>query len=322
MPIVRELRIWWRLKSHISLNRNLIISGTTILVLIAIISIPWNVRIQLPALMSYQSQNLFAPDTGQIDKVLIKKGDKVKQGQLLATMHSPLLQYKILRTKEEIAKLEWALRSTATEKTSIENINIIEQKLSAERTRLAGLYKNQQQLVLKAPFNGYVEYLYPSLRHAIWIKSRQLLITVINPNKTTIEAYIRSADLADLSPNKKAEFIAEDLAYEPIPCLISDIDYQHIKTLQIKTATKIDEKIDLPHLAYLISQYGGHIVMRNTKEGLIPEQSIRRISFTPVKPGSIKNALRGQVYITIKQDSMISRILKQIAAVIIRESGF
>jgi len=114
--------------------------------------------------------------------------------------------------------------------------------------------------------------------------------------------------LGQIQPGAKADFYPEQLDWPGMPCRIVRIDNA--------------AAMQLPPV--FTSRYNGSIAIRgNNKEVLVPETSVYRVWLQPMETGEpIHRAIKGNVLIDGKPESVASFLWRQVAAVLIRESGF
>ena len=202
-----------------------------------------------------------------------------------------------------------AKRSTANPE-DLADIQIILQQLEELYSKLEGLYKEQQQLVIRAPASGVIVDLEDSLHKNRWINETLPLAFIIDPHTAIIRGVLPETELARVHVAKEAVFIPDDLARGKIIAHVKDIELANTRYL------------DIP---YISSVYGGDIaVQMDNDKNLVPENSVYQVRL--IMDEQLKNiptnVIRGIVHIEGEARSFARRIYDIGASVIIRESGF
>jgi membrane fusion protein (multidrug efflux system) len=108
----------------------------------------------------YQSITLYAKTSGYMDKILVDKGDNVKEGQLLATIVSPETDQAYnaaladMLNKEKISKRDQVL--VKKEYISTEDAESSETALKMAQAQVESLKQQMEYKNLTAPFSGTV----------------------------------------------------------------------------------------------------------------------------------------------------------------------
>jgi putative peptide zinc metalloprotease protein len=123
-----------------------------------------------------------------------------------------------------------------------------------------------------------------------------------------IEAFLTEDHLGQIQAGAEADFYPEQIDWPSIKCRIMRID--NAAALQLPPV--------------FTSRYSGSIAIRgNNKEVLVPETSVYRVWLQPLTTDEpINRAIKGNVLIDGKAESIASSLWRQVAAVFIRESGF
>jgi multidrug efflux pump subunit AcrA (membrane-fusion protein) len=119
--------------------------------------------ITLPGdLVGYYEAALHSKVTGYLTRVMVDKGDWVKQGQLLATLEVPELDQNLARVRAQlqIAKLTWGrldrVRNTDPKLVAKEDVDIAYSKYMEARALVGELETMVGYTSLVAPFDGVI----------------------------------------------------------------------------------------------------------------------------------------------------------------------
>lgn len=309
LPIVKEIKYWIEHRQHMEWNRNTLATLSAVLVAIGILFIPWKSRIEAPGLLRVAVHTeLFMPFPGKLDRILVGKGENVKAGQALVQFNSSDLDSRIEQSKIKIESLKWEVSFHGQEKNLNDRHLVALTELESAVSEYDGLMDEHKRLTVQAPFDGEIIEVNDLLNAGEWIAKDEPLLTVGQFGAYQIEAFLAEDHLRQIQPGARAKFYPEQLDWPVIPCRIMRID--NASALQLPPV--------------FTSRYSGSIAIRgNNKDSLVPETSVYRVWLQPMDTGeSINRAIKGNVLIDGKPESIASSLWRQIAAVLIRESGF
>lgn len=311
MPVFNIMQGWWEMRSSIIKRKRFYISATIFLLLIVAIIYPWNTSIRVPAVFQSQEKTtLYATLPGYIENNLMKIGDVVKKGDVLMKLVSPELEHDIEMTLKEIDILRLQAKRIAASSEELSNIQVIVQQLQESRSKLKGLYEEQNKFIIRAPIDGIIFDLETSLLQGRWINPTLAIATVVQTDEPFFEGVVFEADLARIKLHATAKFIPDNAQLDTIWGYVADIEQSNLNSLQ------------LPLLA---SIYGGQVpVQFNDEQQLVPEKSAYKVRFSvsPVEHIKVDKVVRGVVHIEGKAESFLKRFYKMVASILIRESGF
>jgi putative peptide zinc metalloprotease protein len=309
LPVCREIKSWWLIREEIgSCRHNLIISLLVCSLLLGLLIIPWPPQIQLPAMLNSKNfRRVFSPIPARIEKIHVKNGQTVQQGEILFTMSNPQIDYNLTQTTTLCRDLEKELQRLINGNESLEYRHILESRLTAALTELAGYRKQQQQLNIKATITGTVFDLAKGLRPGLWLGDKQLLALVVDRSQPIIETFIDENRLETIKNDSQGLFYPDN-GSQPVSCKVNKIDPL--------TTVFLDEP-------YLASIYGGEIrVKPDEGKRMRLTNSMYRIMLDPdqlIRPDQV---IRGKIVLTGKKRSILKQYWRQVVAVFIRESGF
>ncbi|MDI1277185.1 HlyD family efflux transporter periplasmic adaptor subunit [Methylobacter sp.] len=309
LPIVKEIKHWIEHRQHMEWNRNTLTTLSAVLIAIGILFIPWQNRIEAPGLLKIAAHTeLFMPLPAKLDKILVAKGETVKSGQALVQFSSPDLESKLEQSKIKIDSLRWEQSFHGQEKSLSDRHLVVMSELESALSEYDSLMDERKRLTVVAPFDGEIIEINDQLNVGEWIAKDEPLLTVGQFDSYQIEAFLAEDHLGQIQPGAKADFYPEQLDWPGMPCRIIRIDNA--------------AAMQLPPV--FTSRYNGSIAIRgNNKEVLVPETSVYRVWLQPMETGEpIHRAIKGNVLIDGKPESVASFLWRQVAAVLIRESGF
>ncbi len=134
---------------------------------------------------------------GQVDKVLVKEGDHVKKGQLLAQLNADVMRDNIreLKTSLELASYTYRKQKSLWEKNIGSELQYLEAKTKYEslQNKLTTLETQYQKSFITAPIDGYVDAI--DVKVGEMALPGQRLFHVVNLRKMYVNAQISEAYL-------------------------------------------------------------------------------------------------------------------------------
>ena len=311
MPIAKEITNWWSMRHQIKNSKRIYINASLLALLALLFIAPWSTRIIIPAILETEDKvTIHAGTAGIISEVLIDVGSFVQQGDILLRMTSPQLEQKRNQTLREIDLIKLRFQRYAANPEDLANIQVILQQLNEVESRLEGINRQLDKLIVRSPLQGLVTDLNDGLHKGRWINEKQTLAFIIDPSLLKLEGYISEKDLNRVSHGQEAAFIPDDLGRDKVLAVINEIEGANSINIDI---------------AYLSSIFGGDIAAWRDQEGaMIPENASYRVRFD-VNGGNLippNQVVRGVVHIKGKRQSIASYIYESVLSVLIRESGF
>ncbi|BAE49947.1 HlyD family efflux transporter periplasmic adaptor subunit [Paramagnetospirillum magneticum] len=272
-----------------------------ILILLAIV--PWNGRVAAPAMLKGKDHvTLYAPSPGILSEIAVATGDTVAVGAILARLDNPDMTLRLHQAERRIGVLKYELEAVGFEDTFRNRAKAIAQELEAVTAERTALLRDQARLTLTAPIAGSVVDLSPMVQTGQWLNPKEPILGLTAGGQ--IEAYVAEDDLPRITVGASATFITEGMAGARA-ATVTAIDRTAVKALT-------DPQMTVP--------YGGSIPARFDNKALAPDVAVYRVRLS-VGGESVSTPLRGQVHIDGERRSLLGRVLRGAAAVIIREWG-
>ncbi len=158
----------------------------------------------------FQSVTLYAKTSGYMNKILVDKGDKVKQGQLLATIVTPEIDQSYeaaladLNNKRKISERDQKL--VQKEYISKEDAEATATAVKVAEAQVRSLKEQQQYKNLTAPFSGTITARYADAGALVQNAtnsqtSAQPVVTLSQLDKIRIYIYVPQANAEHLTEN-------------------------------------------------------------------------------------------------------------------------
>lgn len=311
-PILSELRVWWARRREIHARPRTLLAGATLAALSALVVIPWNRTIPLPAtLESAQSPSLYAPQPAQVAEILVSNGTTVDQGTPLIILRSPDLEAEITQASYGVLQARLKVIQAAALRERAEDRLALELELDRARQRLDRLRQDQARLTLTAPVAGQVVDIPPDLAPGEWVQAKAELGQLITPAAPgRIIAYADDAQTQRFTIGAEVTFHQLSPLSPPLTGTVTAIETVNIDAL--------------PN-AYLSASQGGPIAVLTTTHQSTPTPAapLYRVHITLTTPPPTPLRIRtGTATVQGTPQSLLSHTWRAAASVLIRESGF
>jgi putative peptide zinc metalloprotease protein len=310
MPIYRELTVWWNSRKQYAGSLRAWVSTACLVAVFALTLIPLHTSVSLPAVLQASSYaTIFAPTPGRLQQVLVHDGQVVRAGDPLVILENPSLDKEVQLVETKVGKWDYRLGRMAGYGEDRDQRQVIAESLRAGLAELKGLEAKRDNLTLKAPIAGIVRDRADSLTAGRWIDQKVPIAYLVDERQVEIEGFVPVDELAYVEVGQPARFIPLDLTRPSVGAHVTQI-------------AEVDEREFL--VPYLASVYGGDIPVRKDDKGrLNPEVSVYRVRLSlddaMISPDQI---LPGHVQIEGQPSSVARRAWDQVAATLVRESGF
>ncbi|CAK0742756.1 putative peptide zinc metalloprotease protein [uncultured Gammaproteobacteria bacterium] len=312
-PLLGEIRQWRDRRERMRLNGTLIRTLILLTLVVAALLVPWSDRVSLPALSRAAAfAALYPSSPGRLVAVHVAEGQQITAGEPVATLTSPDLEFARDQAVREQARLEAEIRQVAGSPEGRERLGVLYERLTSIRSQAATMTAQAEALIVRAPINGVITELAPSLHPGSWFRPTQRLARVVAQEQAELVALVESTDRYRITPGASAWFLPETPSVPGQPAEVVAVESVNLAQL------------DQPYLASL---YGGPVTVQSDSRSraLVPTAvwyrvSLRFTSATP--PPAPARVTRGTVRIKAEAASLIMRMWRMAAMVVIRETGF
>ncbi|HTH96324.1 MAG TPA: HlyD family efflux transporter periplasmic adaptor subunit [Stellaceae bacterium] len=306
-PIINELKVWrQRLGSRRLTRRALGSLGVGGLVIL-LLALPWHGSVIAPALLRDSHQTiLYTAEPGQM-AVLARNGQHVKTDDTVFRLVSPEIAFHKASAQAELAGIDARMKGQSFDPEQASAVEVGWEELQGASASLRQVLTQEADLTIRAPFDGVIVDVPPSLRVGEWLPRREALGMLIDPGSQTVEAYIDEADLARLHQGAKARFVPEN-GEAPVPLTLVSLGTAPVSEL---------DSLDLAS-----TNGGGIAVRKDAQNRLVPEAAIYRAILKPDEAVRLPIRLRGNVVVEADRASMLVTLYRRAAAIVIREMGF
>ena len=310
LPIIREMKNWYKLKSEIKLNKQTTRTLLIIFALLMVLFLPWKSSLKIPAVyVSEQYSKVYAPYPSKIKRILVNKDDEVDKGQNLIELYSPDLEKEISSIRRKIQLTKTKINRLSNSAGNMDQYLTLQQSLIALQTELVGLSRVQKKLVVKAPIKGKIKDFY-SLSEDMWVSNFDQLLGIVHYGTGKVKGFIKEEQIDRFLEENPAVFIPNDGVHDKVYLVSKSLDLSAIN--------------NLPYIS-LSSIHNGPVAIRNFTGGEFqyrPQTAHYIAEFELAKQSEIQFELPGYVHIEGSRYSPFANLFKGVIAILVRESGF
>lgn len=304
LPIVRELRHWWRARAGMPTGRRRIYLGL-LGVLLLILAVPW--RSQVSAFGMARSEHelrVFPPFPAKLQSVRLP--GPVAAGDALVTLDQPDIALRMRGNQEDIRNTEAQLAGLMALPNGLGEQSATRERLGVQFEQVRSARSEMARLRLRAPFAGQWMDVDPDWQVGQWAGTRQALGILVDPLHWQVDAYVKQEDIHRIATGGSVRFYPEGQS-RPIHGTVVAIGSTRASLLEH------------PMLA---SRYGGPVATTRQNDALAPTTAVFHVLVQLDTPPPALRETRGHLQINGQRRSLLVEGLTRLFAVGLRESGF
>lgn len=310
-PVWNEVKSWRSFSGEISLTRRRSwLAGFAVLLLL--LAVPWRNDLLIPARL-VDSDYFRAVTTRdvRVGAVRVADGQSVQRGDVLVVLESDELADEILMARLDIEFARVRLNTAAASAGSgFDDRLVMDGGLELAESKLDALMREQELLVVRAPFDGSVRDLLPNLHAGRWFSRGTPILSVVGGRAYVVEALVAEENSAGIVRGSTATFYPEMAHAEGrYPLKVDEVEYVVVSSIESP---------------YLADAYGGEIAVASP-DSLVPREALFRIWLSSEgadSPSTPPVALRGWVRVEGGRRSVLWLGLRRMIAMLVREMGF
>lgn len=304
MPVWREFRVWQQLRAEIPSSRRRL-CGVLVFLLFLLVAIPWKTGVRGDGVLHAAQQTaVFAPYPSVI--VFLRPGGKVAAGDVLIQLDSPDLRASGGSNEARVATLSAQLTGLQAQERGLDRTSATVERLGEQMAEVQATGEELGRLKMRAEYPGVWLDVDPSLQAGTWVNSREKIGVLVAPTRWHVDAYVSQGDVDRVVAGASAVFYPERNV-DALRGRVTDID-------ATRTAN-----LGQPLLA---SRHGGPISVAEKSQELLPIDPRYRVRIElDAAPESFRET-RGDVLIDGTRRSLLAGWMRDVLAVLIRESGF
>lgn len=308
IPIMKEFRAWWQLRSDIVQRKRSLVLPVVALTLGLLACLPLDRHVNMAAVLSAGAEfKVYSPFPAQLTQVHVSAGQTVKKGDILYELEAPGKTFELEQAGRRASLLQARLDRKTSDRDDLSQSLVLEQQLAGERQHMAGLKAELNSLKLTAPFDGQLVDVDPSARRGLWVDEDTRLGMLISRDSSEFRGFIEEQDLRRLAPGGTGYFIPDNLSVGKIPVYV--VTVARVATDDLKTLA-------------LASVFGGPIaVEQDSKKRLKAVRAVYPVVLRSRQALDVGQIVRGKVTVEAKPESFAAGVVRKVLSVLIREGG-
>lgn len=309
-PVMKEMSEWRERRQEITARPRFRWVMAWFGVALTVALLPWDARIPTQGLLKPQGYfPLVAPESARIAALPVRHGQWVTEGSILMELESPDLDYRQRTTQFREQTTRWQSIAAGVSPELLEQRRTLEAERARLQAELVSVLDEKSRYQFKAPRQGQFFLTDIDIQVGNWAGRNEQLGTLVDASAWQVVTYLPEAQLERLNEGDRAVFYAESSQGRPLALRVARIDRDTTRTLTD---------------GLLANSKGGHIPVRETTLGLVPETAVYRVVLTPAENFSpeIVQLQRGRLVMFGKRKSWLGDYVRSATAVIVREAGF
>ena len=307
-PVFAEMKRWWTRRAMFSMNLQTRRTLVGISILLVLAFAPWQTSITAPALIeSTLKAPVHLPNAARVTSLHVTNGQAIKRGDPLISASNPELDHQIELAERKTRLLELEVRRYATVFESLSNKLVSEQRLVEAQSRLNGLLQQRNELQLRAPSSGIVQFSrHLAINH--WLEPEQELFFIFEPGLSQVVSFINESQMHRVKNGTEAKFIAHDGVNGGFAARLISIDETAIEQLAYPELSSIN---------------GGKIAVHvgdDANRTVDAHYKLRAELISP--PKQISANILGTLHIETAPYAPMGSLWMAASALLLRESGF
>jgi putative peptide zinc metalloprotease protein len=238
------------------------------------LGLPLPRSVSAPAvLMADKSQVIYAPFSGQVEQLGVKRMDQVSEGHLLLTIGSRELEAELKVQELEIRVIAQEMDLLALSEEGRSMLKQKEEELEAVKARVQKLNSQLAQNQIRAEVAGLVSQWDDALVQGRYLSKDTVVGQVHAPQPRKVYAFVGEELIADIQVGDRAKFMAGDQprAWAGVVERVSPVRKETITHLALTSLAKGDlpaVKDRRGNLVLLESHYLVEIVLEESPPGI------------------------------------------------------
>ncbi|MBF0471778.1 MAG: HlyD family efflux transporter periplasmic adaptor subunit [Gammaproteobacteria bacterium] len=308
-PIGREVVRLYKVRHLFHMNITSLRTVAVFGLVVGLVLIPWQGTVELAAVYGHRYQPIYAPHSGALSGLSVNNGDFVMKAQPLFAITSPELDFDLQQRQRRLFELQQQRIASGFSALDSDRTLVIASDIAGQLQTIRTLQRRHERLQVSASVAGEVVNMNPGLRKGDWLTEGEYILTIRDPERVEITAYLPESDITRLRLQQKGLFYPDGGGFEPFEVEVTEIE---------------DLGLDEILQPMVASLFGGRVAVRENSSGeMIPVTATYRVQLQPSAQRSEPlRQLRGTVVVNGVTESFFSRSYRKVVAILVRESGF
>lgn len=312
-PVWRELREWFSRRAQIAAGRRwwlLMLMGGLVLVLV----VPVQSRVQgYGQLRALDQQAIHAPFAARI--VQMPSQQKFQAGDVVFVLDSQALGFARDRSRQLALAREAQLAGLMGLPDGEEQRQQIESQRALHEAEVRLNQDEQDRLVLRTPFDGFLVDVDPLLATGVWVAPQQSLGTLVNPERWVVDAFVSEEDLAYVKTGQSVRVRTLHRDPQWLEGVVESVDVA-------RTSVLPDSMLEARFGGPLATVPAPESTFRSGGASHMARDALFRVRVAVHGTPRGLQASTVRVQINGVPHSLLGRIGRNVVAVLVRESGF
>ncbi|MDO9217528.1 MAG: HlyD family efflux transporter periplasmic adaptor subunit [Lacisediminimonas sp.] len=308
-PLKQEIMAWKLRWSVIAVRSRSRRTAIIVGLIVVLAFVPWPSRVGVSGILKPgDTLPIFAPKAARLEMVPPAEGTVVAAGDQILKLVAPELVSRREGIKEKVERLRWQAAAAGLDTDSRVRLQSMQVELATAEAELAGVDEELSLYSPKAPWPGVVRDVDPDLHVGQWIGNKERIAILVKRGGWVVETYLDEEEVKRVKVGDTGRFSTDGGAGPSL----------HLKVVGVDAdATRV-----LPN-AMLAAIHGGHVIVREKNNQVIPEQAMYRVTLAVEDdPTSLSaQAWRGRVAINGTWEVPGWRYIRNALAIVVRESG-
>ncbi len=309
MPLINEMKAWIQMRKTFRFNKRLTATIIVMTLITAWAAMPLPRDISIPGVVvSKNLQTIYAPNSGMIKDLSIKRGDFISSGLHLLTIESEKLKNTIKSLRIELQILENQLDRYRIDPKNRASIPQKKEEIKRLESEIASLEKKEKLNRLYSVVSGELFEFDETLFEGCYIAKDKVIGHIANLKEMMIVAFVNEKNVGDITVGDTVFFQSSADAFKTKGQVIKidTVRSQVMKYLSITSAAKGEVPV-------IPDQFGRLIIRGSYFAVEIEFDSENRI---------LKMGQSGKLIFKSKPRSLLINIAKDIYKGLLREVNF
>lgn len=242
----------------------------------------------------------------QIKEVFFKNGDKVKKGDKVYEMHSPILENKHQQLNIKLNQLTNEYNQYVANNSTRNKAFIVQREISSVSANIQNIAQQMHSLNIISPVNGEIHDIPDGIKKDTWLNSNEFLGFLIS-DTSYVEAFISEFDIDNINIGDKAKFYPSKDGISPIYLKVAKIEKTRVKEMPYRE---------------LLFNYGGGVIFKEKDQTKALSSYYRVLLSATTTDNKKLHYLPGDVVISGKYSNIINHMIVKLYSLLVREFSF
>ncbi len=310
-PVMKELKVWHERRAEIRWSRRW--SALALLGLLGLLLfLPLNTRVQAHGwLRAEEQQLLYSPFEAQLTALPEQRA--FQQGEVVFALDSKVLGIDQERSRQLALARERQMAGLMGLPDGESQRQLLASQKALHEAEERASTEQRGRLILRAPFDGVLYDLDPELDAGVWVRPLQPLAMLVNPARWVVDAYVAEADLSRIDVGQAVR--VRQMVDPPV--------WRHgrVQAIDVARTTALPTPmLDASHGGPLATVQGPAGVLQQRVP--VARDALFRVRIEFDEPVEQAQLSLVRVRIEGSPEALIDRMLRNVVAVFVRESGF